>query len=118
MLLLLLLLLLLPMVRLESCRRSLPPQRAGSQRHAGPCQPGRRLSQGLRHASTLAGGAAAAAGARNLLFHISPDIVTTQGSLGRLFGPVATASSLRTVSMLSPNTRPKTTCLPSVCVCV
>lgn len=46
--------------------------------------------------------------------YISPHSVITHGSFGLLFCPaVCTASSLRTVSMLSASTRPNTTCLSS-----
>lgn len=46
--------------------------------------------------------------------HISPHSVITHGSLGRLAGPVATASILRMMSMPSPMTRPNT----CTCGCV
>jgi hypothetical protein len=48
-----------------------------------------------------------------LLAHISPHSVMVQGSFGRLAGPVATFSILRTTSSPSLITRPKTTCLLS-----
>jgi hypothetical protein len=62
--------------------------------------------------------AAAAAGPTLLLLlllqaHISPHSVMVHGSFGRLAGPVATFSILRTTSSPSLITRPKTTCLLS-----
>lgn len=45
--------------------------------------------------------------------HISPHSVMVQGSLGRLAGPVPTASILRTTIIPSPSTLPNTQCLPS-----
>ena len=43
----------------------------------------------------------------------SPHSLTRTGILGLLAAPVATFSTLRTISIESPTTRPNTTCLPS-----
>ena len=45
--------------------------------------------------------------------HISPHSLMRTCILGLLFGPVATFSTFRTTSRLSPSTRPKTVCLLS-----